>query len=145
MPAWDDEADPLREIDDRLWRWRRWWFIAQRLPTGGFRCTLGQMVDEAYEVAASSARVRPAKLLGRLPWASMIHGSGLHPDPDCPEEEATDRAVAQLPDRERWLLMFHWLSDLPASEKAKEVGMVDRTYRHHLRSIRWKLKRVLRA
>lgn len=114
------------------------------MPTGGFRCTLGQLVDEAFEVADGGRRVRPARLLGRLPWASMIHGSGTRPDPDCPEEEATDRAIAGLSPRMRDVLMYHWLSDLPADEKCKLWGLAERTYWRRINDARWQVKRALR-
>ena len=67
-----------------------------------------------------------------LPWASLIHGTGPRPDPDCPEEEETELAVAALMVSLQTVVHMEYRRDLPQEQKAKELGYARTTYRRRL-------------
>lgn len=80
-----------------------------------------------------------------LPWASLIHGTGVRPDPDCPEEEETELAVAALMATLRKVVHveFRWYG--PQSHKAKQMGYSLSTYQRRLREALTELKYRLTA
>jgi hypothetical protein len=67
-----------------------------------------------------------------LPWASLIHGSGVRPDPDCPEEERTELAVAALMPTLRRVVHIEFRIYLPQDQKAKQLGYSRSTYQRRL-------------
>lgn len=72
------DTDPLRELDDRLWRWRRFYLESIRLPTGGWQCALARMVDEAHEVSRRTKRVRGAVIAIRKVRNALRQAKTLH-------------------------------------------------------------------
>lgn len=74
-----------------------------------------------------------------LPWASLIHGTGPRPDPDCPEEEETELAVAALMPTLRRVVHVEYRVHLPQPVKAKEMGYSLATYKRRLSEARQEL------
>ena len=77
----------------------------------------------------------------KLPWASMIHGSGARPDPDCPEEEETEMAVHALAPVLRGVVHAEYrLAGFTQDEKAKRLGFSRSTFIRRLGEAQSELK-----
>lgn len=97
------DSDPLRELEDRLWRWRVFYLDSIRLPTGGWSCALGRMVDEAHEVSRRTKRVRGAvvairKVRNALRQAKVLHleAAAKAASQRPPEEAPSDLEIAHI-------------------------------------------------
>ena len=103
---------------------------------------------EANNDADAAGRLR--RLLRRfpstpaaLPWASLIHGVGMRPDPDCPEQEETELAIAALMPTLRKVVHAEFLRYGPLPEKAKGLGYAIETYQRRLNEAITELNRRL--
>lgn len=94
------------------------------------------------EAKASGDDVRVARLkrqlknfpstIAAMPWASLIHGTGARPDPDCPEEEETELAVAALMESLKRVVHIEFRMYGPQPDKAKKLGYSRATYQRRL-------------
>lgn len=78
--------------------------------------------------------------LEALPWASLIHGTGVRPDPDFPEEEATELAIAALIPSYRAVVHAEYLRYDTQQNKAKATGYSLATYKRRLTEARLELR-----
>ena len=128
------ETDPLREMDDRLDRWARWRRQANAIGMSTGNSPLARLQAEGAEAE------RGGRALSSKAWASLIAGSGFKREPDYPEEERTEAEIRRLPKHLRTVVKECYLSMLPTGEKAKAMGISERTYWYRLKQAKWELK-----
>lgn len=105
------------------------------------------------EAKASGDDVRVARLkrqlknfpstIAAMPWASLIHGTGARPDPDCPEEEETELAIAALMPTMKRIIHTEFRHYGPQNLKAKAMGYDWERYKRLLQEAMIELKNRL--
>lgn len=101
------------------------------------------LMDEVSRLKTQLARC-PAGI-NSLPWASLIHGTGLRPDPEFPEEESTELAVAALMPTLRKVVHWEYLRYGTQQMKAEALGYSLATYKRRLTEALRELKYRLTA
>lgn len=117
-------ADVLQEALLRAWQ-RRSTFDAER---GTVR---------AWLVAILLDRARRHRLRGSLPFPRVAAAVVEAPDADRIDIE---RAVAQLPRRQRQVITLHYLADLSVAEVAAVLGVSESSVKTHLGAARSALR-----
>lgn len=104
----------LQAIEFRLEAWARWKRTSGQLPVRAWNDStlLGRLIDED--------------------WAALIHGEGFKPEPDYEDEEMINKAIDALPHYLGRVIVKNYLSMLPQTTKAKELGLERRTYNDYL-------------
>lgn len=102
---------------------------------GSFKARIKVAKAQGDEVAIQRLKALlkkfPSTATG-LPWASLIHGTGVRPDPDCPEEEETELAVAALIESYKRVVHAEFRMYGPQPDKAKKLGYSRATYQRRL-------------
>ncbi|MCB1281005.1 MAG: hypothetical protein KDB18_05735 [Salinibacterium sp.] len=101
--------------------------------------------QDAFDRLRAQVKAMP-KTLADMPFAATIHGSGPRHEPDCPDEEITERFyLAQAPHLQQVMRRnycsrrYGWSQE----QHAQAMGIGYSTFKNHLSDIRRRLYRWL--
>jgi RNA polymerase sigma-70 factor (ECF subfamily) len=125
----DSAEDVVQETLVRAWRRRETYDPTRGTPRAWL---VGVLLDRARRHRVR--RPRPTQVIERDPAQSP---------PDTATRIDVERAVDQLPRRQRQLVALHYLADLPITDVASVLGVSEGAVKAQLHDARGKLRRLL--